>query len=209
MNTNNNFLKELVQCLYGFTVDRCGNNSPSHVGYLTRVADGLSLRFGFDEHGSRGKITISGSSGDLNNGVYIEVYDENYARVRYPSINVSMSKDVRKVAIDIGNRLLGECNRVHLLVLKKIAEDNKFKNDRDHSTRYLANTCGVMVSKNHRHPNQLSYDVDPFGTTEKYKKHGYGKFTVNSGDSVNLELNSMSFETATKVAAALRLILQS
>lgn len=176
------------------------------IGYITRQSDGLNLRFAFDEYGNKGKIAISGSSGDLNGGRYVTAYNEMHQKVTYPSINVTMSKTTEQVAKDIKKRMLDECNRVHGYVLKKIKNDNQFLFDRDSATQRLAAEFGSKAKTVYNHPEQLTYEVDPYVNVEKFKQFGYGEFKVNSATSVELKLNGLTLDVACKVAEALKKI---
>lgn len=174
-------------------------------GYLTRE-DGLTLYFSFDAYGNKGKIAISYSSGDLNKGAYVTVYDDKYQRVSYPSINVSTAKTPDQVARDIQKRLMTDAVRVHGLVLKSIAEEKKFVDTREASTLRLAGMLGVLPKRDYN-SKALSHEVDPFDNVKAFGADGYGSFVVSSANSISLKLSSMSLETALKVAAALRPIL--
>lgn len=209
MNTNNKFLTEVASLLGGFTLTDPTRDDCVQIGYLTRDSDGLAIRFFFDAHGNRGKTNIGGSSGDLNNGAYVTAYDEKYQKVTYPSINVSMTKTAEQVVKDIQKRLLPECNRVHALVLKQIAGETLFEVKRDYATKTLAAACGTKPLTQWRNEQKFTYGIDPYVNVEKFKQFGYGEFTVSSGDSINLKLDSMSLPVAIKVAAALREVFKS
>lgn len=174
-------------------------------GYLTRE-DGLTLYFSFDAYGNKGKIAISYSSGDLNKGAYVTVYDDKYQRVSYPSINVSMTKTPDQVARDIQKRLMTDAVRVHGLVLKSIADSNNFVACREATTIRLAALLGTEPKRDH-YSKALTYEIDPYVKVKSFESDGYGEIKVSSGNSIDINLKSMSFETARKVVEALSKVL--
>ena len=174
-------------------------------GYLTRE-DGLALYFSFDGYGNKGKIRIAYFCGDLNRGAYVTVYDDKYQRVSYPSINVSMTKTAVQVARDIEKRLMTDAVRVHGLVLKSIDDSQNFVDGRKAATIRLAALLGTEPKRDH-YSKEMTYEIDPFVNVKSFAANGYGEIRVSSADSIELNLKSMSFETARKVVEALSKIL--
>ena len=145
------------------------------------------------------KITVKYGNTEKS---YVTVY-ENLSKLDYPSINVSADKDVSKIAKDIVRRLLPDAEKVHKLVLEKVAAEKAYVDGKTKTIYDLASFCNTIP--NRRHSNQeLSGEVSPYEGIKQFSNCGYGEFQVNSENSVTLKLESMSKNVAFKVAVALR-----
>jgi hypothetical protein len=145
------------------------------------------------------KITVKYGNTEKS---YVTVY-ENHSKLDYPSINVSADKDVSKIAKDIVRRLLPDAEKVHKLVLEKVAAEKAYVDGKTKTIYDLASFCNTIP--NRRHSNQeLSGEVSPYEGIKQFSNCGYGEFQVNSENSVTLKLESMSKNVAFKVAVALR-----
>ena len=165
-------------------------------------ADGMNLWF-HSRYNTPDKITVKYGNTEKS---YVTVY-ENHSKLDYPSINVSADKDVSKIAKDIVRRLLPDAEKVHKLVLEKVAAEKAYVDGKTKTIYDLASFCNTIP--NRRHSNQeLSGEVSPYEGIKQFSNCGYGEFQVNSENSVTLKLESMSKNVAFKVAVALREILK-
>ena len=161
-------------------------------------ADGMNLWF-LTRYNTPDKITVKYGNTEKS---YVTVY-ENHSKLDYPSINVSADKDVSKIAKDIVRRLLPDAEKVHKLVLEKVAAEKAYVDGKTKTIYDLASFCNTIP--NRRHSNQeLSGEVSPYEGIKQFSNCGYGEFQVNSENSVSLKLESMSKNVALKVAVALR-----
>jgi len=161
-------------------------------------ADGMNLWF-LTRYNTPDKITVK--YGNSENS-YVTVY-ENHSKLDYPSINVSADKEASKIAKDIVRRLLPDAEKVHKLVLEKVAAEKAHVDGKTKTIYDLASFCNTIP--NRRHSNQeLSGEVSPYEGIKQFSNCGYGEFQVNSENSVTLKLESMSKNVAFKVAVALR-----
>jgi hypothetical protein len=124
-------------------------------------------------------------------------------RIADPSINVSNTKTATEVAKDIIRRLMPEAERVHGLVLTTNKENEQFQFNKTALINRLAEVCETTPDLSYQ-TKLPSGKVLPYAGVEEFKKNGYGHFEVSSGDSVHLEIHSMSSRTAILVAQALR-----
>ena len=161
-------------------------------------ADGLNLWF-HSRYNTPDKITVKYGNSEKS---YVTVY-ENHNKLDYPSINVSADKEASKIAKDIVRRLLPDAEKVHKLVLEKVAAEKAHVDGKTKTIYDLASFCNTIP--NRRHSNQeLSGEVSPYEGIKQFSNCGYGEFQVNSENSVTLKLESMSKNVAFKVAVALR-----
>lgn len=161
-------------------------------------ADGMNLWF-LTRYNTPGKITVK--YGNSENS-YVTVY-ENHNKLNYPSVNVSADKDASKIAKDIVRRLLPDAEKVHKLVLEKVAAEKAHVDGKTKTICDLASFCDTAPNRRHSN-NELSGEVSPYEGIKQFSNCGYGEFRVNSENSVSLKLESMSKNVALKVAVALR-----
>ena len=161
-------------------------------------ADGMNLWF-LTRYNTPGKITVK--YGNSENS-YVTVY-ENHNKLNYPSVNVSADKDASKIAKDIVRRLLPDAEKVHKLVLEKVAAEKAHVDGKTKTIYDLASFCDTAPNRRHSN-NELSGEVSPYQDIKQFSNCGYGQFQVNSENSVSLKLESMSKNVALKVAVALR-----
>ena len=161
-------------------------------------ADGMNLWF-HSRYNTPDKITVKYGNTEKS---YVTVY-ENHSKLDYPSINVSANKEASKIAKDIVRRLLPDAEKVHKLVLEKVAAEKAYVDGKTKTIYDLASFCNTIP--NRRHSNQeISGEVSPYEGIKQFSNCGYGEFQVNSENSVSLKLESMSKNVAFKVAVALR-----
>jgi hypothetical protein len=165
-------------------------------------ADGLNLWF-HSRYNTPDKITVKYGNTEQ---CYVTVY-ENHNKLDYPSINVSADKPAEKIAKDIARRLLPDAEKVHKLVLEKIAAENAFVDGKTKTINDLASICNTAPNRCYN-KNDLTGEVSPYQGIKQFSNCGYGEFKVNSESSVSLKLESMSKNVALKVAAALREIFE-
>lgn len=165
-------------------------------------ADGLNLWFP-TRYNTPDKITAK--YGNTENS-YVTVY-ENHNKLDYPSISVSASKPAEKIAKDIVRRLLPDAEKVHKLVLEKVAAENAFVDGKTKTINDLAFICNTAPNRCYN-KNDLTGEVSPYQDIKQFSNCGYGEFKVNSESNVSLKLEYMSKDVALKVAAALREIFQ-
>lgn len=165
-------------------------------------ADGLNLWFP-TRYNTPDKITAK--YGNTENS-YVTVY-ENHNKLDYPSISVSASKPAEKIAKDIVRRLLPDAEKVHKLVLEKVAAENAFVGGKTKTINDLAFICNTAPNRCYN-KDDLTGEVSPYQDIKQFSNCGYGDFKVNSESNVSLKLEYMSKDVALKVAAALREIFQ-
>jgi hypothetical protein len=165
-------------------------------------ADGLNLWF-HSRYNTPDKITVKYSNSEKS---YVTVY-ENHNKLDYPSINVSADKEASKIAKDIVRRLLPDAEKVHKLVLEKVAAEKAYVDGKTKTINDLASICNTAPNRRHNN-NDLTGEVSPYQGIKQFSNCGYGEFNVNSENSVTLKLESMSKNVALKVAAALREIFE-
>jgi hypothetical protein len=165
---------------------------------------GMGIWLRFNSYGHRGMIHVSYSPHPDISKNYVRVY-ENHERVDWPSINVSMLKTPEQAAKDIINRFLDKARHIHQLVAIQVANEKAFADNHQKALNELAYVLGTTPQKNTQ--GGLTGDVNPYVTGQQFVSNGYGKFKVNSGDSVTLTINSMSLPTALAIAKAIRPIL--
>lgn len=165
-------------------------------------ADGLNLWFR-SAYNTPDKITIKYGNSEKS---YVTVY-ENHNKLDYPSINVSADKPAEKIANDIARRLLPDAEKVHKLVLEKVAAENAFVDSKTKTINDLASICNIDPNRCYN-KNDLTGEVSPYQGIKQFSNCGYGEFKVNSESSVSLKLESMSKNVALKVAVALREIFE-
>ncbi len=180
-----------------------------HDDQLNRLSDKLRLSFSVDSYDHRGQIHIYyDGSGVAYPEWYVTVYDPvTHDKVSYPSINVSMTKTGEQIAKDIVRRLLPDAEKVHGLVVKKLQEEKDFAIGKESAIKVMGHACGTEPDR-HYQTHELTGKVKPYGPNQDFKKCGYGEFTVNGPDSVNLQLSSMSLKVAQKIAFVLRDIIK-
>lgn len=176
---------------------------------ITRTSDGLTLGLRKNMYGNDGKTHIFYCRKPDKDGETHTLWEKDAGgRISDPSINVSNTKSPSEVAKDIARRLLPEAERVHGLVLTANKESEQFQFDKTALINKLAEVCETEPDVDYQ-TKLLNGKVKPYAGVEEFKQHGYGQFSVNSGDSVHLELHSMSSRTAILVADALRHIFTS
>lgn len=161
-------------------------------------ADGMNLWF-CSAYNTPDKIAVKYGNSEK---CYVTVY-ENHNKLGYPSINVSANKDASKIAKDIVRRLLPDAEKVHKLVLEKVAAEKAHVDGKTKTIYDLASFCDTAPKRRHSN-NELSGEVSPYEGIKQFSNCGYGEFQVNSENSVSLKLESMSKNVALKVAVALR-----
>lgn len=167
-------------------------------------ADGLNLWF-YSRYNTPDNNLITVKYGNTEKS-YVTVY-ENHNKLDYPSINVSADKEASKIAKDIVRRLLPDAEKVHKLVLEKVAAENAFFDGKTKTINDLASICNTAPNRRHNN-NDITGEVSPYEGIKQFSNCGYGEFKVNSENSVTLKLESMSKNVALKVAAALREIFE-
>lgn len=167
-------------------------------------ADGLNLWF-YSRYNTPDNSLITVKYGNTEKS-YVTVY-ENHNKLDYPSINVSADKEASKIAKDIVRRLLPDAEKVHKLVLEKVAAEKAFFDGKAKTINDLASICNTAPNRRHNN-NGLTGEVSPYEGIKQFSNCGYGEFKVNSENNVTLKLESMSKNVALKVAAALREIFE-
>ncbi len=153
-------------------------------------------------HRNKGRAVISYSRPRGKNGAWVEVY-KNHDKVSDPSITVSLEKSPEQIANDISRRLWSEACDVQTLVHERIEADKKFVDGRALLTKKVSDILSVLPSTDYR-TGELTYEVDPLrGKLDKYGKYGYGKVTINSADSIDIEFKSLGADFGCKVLWAI------
>jgi hypothetical protein len=119
-------------------------------------ADGMNLWF-LTRYNTPGKITVKYGNTEK---CYVTVY-ENHNKLDYPSVNVSADKDASKIAKDIVRRLLPDAEKVHKLVLEKVAAEKAHVDGKTKTICDLASFCDTAPNRRHSN-NQLSGEVSPY-----------------------------------------------
>ena len=194
-------LSNLSACKWTVTTDRNNNQ------HLTRV-DGLQFWLRIGGYGNEGKAAIHFDRPLGRDGRSPSLWAKNGGTIHNPSINVSITKSPEQIAKDIVRRLMDESVEVFKLANEAIARDNAYLDGKVKTTVAIAALCGITPNRDH-YSKELTFEIDPFkgAGVEKFKKNGYGKITVSSEDSVNIELTSVGFDTASKIISAINKIL--
>lgn len=178
--------------------------------HLTRE-DGLELWLRIGGYGNEGKAAIHFSRPVGRDGRSPTLWPKTGGgTIGNPSINVSLSKPANTVAKDIVRRMLAEAEVVFKLANESIAQTNNHLDGREKAILAIASVAGGEPER-HYQSKELTGEVDPYkcAGAVSFREKGYGKISVSSADSISLELTSMNFETAEKVVAAVRNILNS
>lgn len=177
--------------------------------HLTRE-DGLQFWLRIGGYGNEGKAAIHLDRPLGRDGRSPSLWAKGGGQIGNPSINVSITKSPEQIAKDIVRRMLTESEEVFKLANEAIARDNAFLDGKVKTTFLMASLCGTEPNR-HYQSKELTFEVDPFkgAGVEKFKKNGYGKITVSSEDSVNIELTSVGVDTAALIVSAINKILSA
>lgn len=197
-------LSTLTGSLWSVVADKHGNK-------LLGRSDGLQFWIREGGYGNGGKAAIHFSRPEGRDGRSPTLWAKSPAtgQIHNPSINVSLTKSPEQVAKDIVRRMLDESEAVFKLANESIAQTNNHLDGREKAIFAIASVAGGEPER-HYQSKELTGEVDPFkcAGVVSFQGKGYGKISVSSADSISLELTSMNFETASKVVAAIRNILQ-
>lgn len=178
--------------------------------HLTRE-DGLRFWLRIGGYGNEGKAAIHFDRPLGRDGRAPSLWAKNAGgQIGNPSINASLTKSPEQIAKDIVRRMLTESEEVFKLANESIANTNKYLDGKVKTTLEIAALCGTEPKRLYNSPD-LSFEVDPFTANgvAKFGKCGYGKITISSEDSVNIELTSVGLDVAREIIVALNKILSS
>lgn len=174
--------------------------------------DGMSLWFVVGGYQKRGRITIHFHRPRDREGNYVTVWGAaGEGQLGNPSITVAETKSDEAIAKDIARRLIPDCEQVFAAVKKSIADRSSFVDGRHESIVNLAKALGTKPKTVHNHPEQFTGEIDLHIAAQvpSFGKYGYGKIQVNSKDGIDIELKSMNYDVAVKVAEAIKNVLSS
>ena len=194
-------LTTLTGSKWAVTTDKNNNQ------HLTRVADGLQFWLRSGGYGNEGKACIRFDRPLGRDGRSPTLYDAG-AQIGNPFINVSLTKSDEQIAKDIVRRLLDGSVTVFKLANEAIARDNNYLDGKVKTTLAIAALCGTPPER-HYQSKELTFEVDPFkgAGVVKFDKCGYGKITISSENSVNIELVSVPLDVASEMVVAIRNVL--
>ena len=175
-------------------------------------SDGLRFWIREGGYGNEGKIAIHFSRPRGRNGSTPTLWmmSPGTDKIADPRICVSASKSDEQIAKDIVRRLMPESLRVFAMAKVAIEQENNYIDSKTQAIIDLAKVVGCEPGR-HYQTKEMTGEVDPYigaGVTS-FKEKGYGKFKVSSANSISLELHSMNYEMALKVAAALKEVLSN
>jgi hypothetical protein len=175
--------------------------------HLTRE-DGLQFWLRIGGYGNEGKAAIHFDRPLGRDGRSPSLWAKGGGQIGNPSINVSLTKSPEQIAKDIVRRMLTESEEVFKLANESIASTNSYLDGKVKTTIAIAALCGTQPER-HYQSKELTFEIDPYkgAGVKKFEKCGYGKITVSSEDSVNIELTSVGFDTAAEIVSAINRIL--
>jgi len=200
----NNNISSLVQDVAKHLSARWDINAD---GNLVRATDKLCISIHQAAYPKKNTLSIGYVRPRDGRAGWVYVYEATGGgQVPSPSIYVSDTKTAEKIAKDIERRLLTEATRVHGMVVARINQNNDFEHNKTVTITQLAFILNTTPNKAYQ-KDDFTGEVSPYEGVEEFKKCGYGKFKVSGGDSITLELTSMSKTVAFEIAKAVREIL--
>ena len=174
---------------------------------IERITDHLTLCVHDSSYGHNGMLYVSLVRPVGRDGNRPTIWENDplagMGTIHDPVIYMSNTKSPEQIAKDISRRLMPEAERVMALALKAIEKENQFEDDKIATINELAEVVNNQPDR-HYQSHKLTGKISPYTGVEQFQKFGYGGFTVNAGDSVTLELVSMSKDVAIQVARAIR-----
>lgn len=160
----------------------------THVGRIAR-ADGPVVFVHGPSYQHKGKLSITGDYPRDAEGQYVYVdWDDRQAGA--PSIGVGEGRGAKVVASEIARRFLP----AYLDRYAKVAERVAASNAHDEARKALADRLAAAIGTTARHDrggSEVSVSVNNDG--------GYGDVHVSSGNSVSIDLRSVTPEVAEAV----------
>jgi hypothetical protein len=176
-----------VASLLGGTIKEVFPNPDNEVYNLVLPQFTLSVQC--NGYRMEGKASISYLRPRDSKGQWVEVWKNN-VRQHDPSIKLSLSKSPEQIAKDIKNRLWSDTFILDELVKEKIAQDNKFLDEKAELLKEVATILRNEPERNYQ-SKELTGEVQFLNGLTKFGKFGYGTIQVNSGDSISINIHSM------------------
>jgi hypothetical protein len=117
------------------------------------------------------------------------IYDANYKPVTAPGITFDGNKSPDQIAKDINNRFYAENLAYTLKVMEQRAKDNDWKSKQESARKQIAELLGDTTGRGETVRGFGDHDI---------------RAQINSGDSITLEIRSLSLSDARKVLNALK-----
>jgi hypothetical protein len=188
-------LTELVRFVAAEIDPRCTVRQSNYSPIIT-TPDGFEFHVSWDTYSGRPvtKLNVSGTYGDL--------YKFKPCNAKLPEINVSASRGAATIAKDIKRRFLP--GLMEIVTKMRDAKDrtDSYNDKSVNNTRKLVDLSNGAFELNYKNEYSGGPRIDQPNASPTRIENFYGSLSV-SGDSVGIELRSLTMDQAERIIRAL------